>query len=156
MSSPIPNEKVDALGLTVETKALNDKPSRETLSSDMSCAEKVTTRLSDVSTTNHLNPFDTDIEAIVSNPEHENRNLSAQCTRGGPECQVWPGQDHWRRKAKLAKKQRRNCNCLAHLSKRNHIIVKILIGILVIGIAVGVGVGISKPLGAPIWHPNNH
>ncbi|KAJ9158285.1 hypothetical protein NKR19_g3498 [Coniochaeta hoffmannii] len=155
MASTATNEKADALGLTVETHALNDKPSHDTLSSDMPSAEKAPTRLSDVSTTHQPNPFDTDIEAIISST-HENRNLSAQCTRGGPECQVWPGQDHWRRKAKAAKRQRRTCTCLSHLSKRNRIIVKILIGLLVIGVAVGVGVGISKPLGARIWHPNDH
>ncbi|KAH8908335.1 hypothetical protein BR93DRAFT_477716 [Coniochaeta sp. PMI_546] len=155
MASVTPNEKADALGLTVQTHALSDKPSQDTLSSDMPSAEKSPQRLSDVSTTHHANPFDTDIEAIITT-NTENRNISAQCTRGGPECQVWPGQDHWRRKAKAAKNKRRNCNCLAHLSKRNRIIVKVLIGLLVIGIAVGVGVGISKPLGARIWHPNDH
>ncbi|KAB5516945.1 hypothetical protein GE09DRAFT_1066584 [Coniochaeta sp. 2T2.1] len=150
------NEKGNALGLTVQSRTLSDKASQETLSSDiMASAEKTPARLSDVSTTHHANPFDTDIEAIMTTTNTENRNLSAQTTRGGPDCQVWPGQDHWRRKAKMAKKQRRNCNCLSHLSKRNRIIVKILIGLLVIGIAVGVGLGISKKLGAPIWHPNN-
>lgn len=152
MASITLNEK-EALGLTV-VKPLNDKPSQDTLSSNMPSAEKAPSRVSDVSTTHHANPFDTDIEAIITSTT-ENRNLSAQCTRGGPECQVWPGQDHWQRKAKLAKNKRRNCNVLAHLSKRNRIIVKILIGLLVIGIAVGVGVGISKRLGARIWHPNS-
>jgi len=149
------NEK--GLGLTVQSRTLSDKPSQDTLASDMSSAEKAPARPSDVSTTHHANPFDTDIEAIMSTTNTENRYLSAQNshTRGGPECQVWPGQDHWRRKAKMAKKQRRNCNCLSHLSKRNRIMVKILIGLVVIGIAVGVGLGISKKLGAPIWHPNN-
>jgi len=149
-----PNEK-DALGLTVPVtvKPLTDKPSQETLFSDMPSAEKAPHRPSDVSTTHPANPFDTDIEAIISSTT-ENRNLSAQCTKGGDECQVWPGQDHWRRKAMAAKDKRRNCNCLGHLSKRNRIMVKILIGLLVIGIAVGVGVGISKPLGARIWQPD--
>jgi hypothetical protein len=154
MTSTVANEKADALGLTVEKHALKDKPSHDTLSSDMPSAEKAPPRLSDVSTTHQANPFDTDIEAIISST-NENRNISAQCTRGGPECQVWPGQDHWRQKAKDAKNKRRNCNCFAHLSKRNRIIAKVLIAFLVVGIAVGVGVGISKPLGARIWHPND-
>lgn len=153
MASTTVNEKADALGLTVETRALNGKPSHDSLSSELPSCEKAPPRLSDVSTTHQLSPFDTDIEAIVSSTE--NRNLSAQCTRGGPECQVWPSRDHWRQKAKDAKNKRRNCSCLAHLSKRNRIIVKILIGLLVVGIAVGVGVGISKPLGASIWRPSD-
>lgn len=153
MASTTPNEKA-ALGLTVETHTLNDKPSQDTLSSDMPSAEKAPPRLSDVSTTHHANPFDTDIEAIITT-NTENRNISAQCTRGGPDCQVWPSQDQWRRKAKAAKMKGRSCSCLAHLSRRNRIIVKVLIGLLVVGIAVGVGLGISKRLGARIWHPND-
>lgn len=154
MASTTVNEKADTLGLSVETLALNDKPSHDTLCLETPSSEKAPPRLSDVSTTHQASPFDTDIEAIISSG-NENHNLSAQCTRGGHECQVWPGRDHWRRKAKDAKKKRRACNCLGHLSKRNRIIVKILIGLLVIGIAVGVGVGISKPLGASIWRPTD-
>ncbi|KAK3402444.1 hypothetical protein B0T20DRAFT_449539 [Sordaria brevicollis] len=67
------------------------------------------------------------------------------------DCQVWPGQDHWKQKAKDAKMNRHTCNCLAQMSKRNRIIVKVMIGLLVIGLAVGVGFGVSKPLGAGIW-----
>lgn len=156
MAPVTPNEKADATGLTVKTvtKPLTDKPSRDTLCSDMPSAEKAVPRSSDVSTpstAHHANPFDTDIEAINT----ENNNMSTQCTRSSPECQVWPGQDHWRRKAKAAKRNRRVCNCLAHLSKRNRIIVKVLIGLLIVGIAVGIGIGVSKPLGAGIWHPRD-
>ncbi|KAJ4288264.1 hypothetical protein N0V88_007454 [Collariella sp. IMI 366227] len=96
------------------------------------------------------NPFDTDIEAMITRECTSNRK-SAECTKGGSDCQVWPGQDHWRRKAKAAKKSRHSCNCLAGLSKRNRILVKILILVLIVGIAVAVGFGISKPLGAGIW-----
>lgn len=165
MASVTTNEKAHEPGLTVHTitRPLNDKPSSDTLSSEMPSAEKGMSRTSDVSavsTVHHANPFDTDIEAIMtSQSENRSNNLSNYCTRGAsshPECQVWPGQDHWKRKAKDAKRQRRNCNCLSHLSKRNRIIVKVLIGFLIVGIAVGVGVGVSKPLGAPIWHPDNH
>lgn len=160
MSPVTPNEKADAPGLSVQTvaKPLADKPSQDTLTSEMSSTEKVVTRSSDVSsnssTAHNANPFDTDIEAIIST-NTENRHMSAQCTRGGADCQVWPGQDHWRRKAKLAKRSRQSCKCLSHLSKRNRIIVKVVIGLLIVGIAVGIGFGVSKPLGAGIWHPHN-
>ncbi|KAK6848912.1 hypothetical protein PG995_012745 [Apiospora arundinis] len=108
------------------------------------------------STAHHLNPFDTDIEAARSS---DNLNLNRKSISAQPshqtnqDCSVWPGQDHWKRKAKAAKRENRMCNCLAHLSRRNRIIVKLLIAMLVIGAAVGVGVGISKPLGADIWKP---
>ncbi|KAK7966134.1 uncharacterized protein PG986_000411 [Apiospora aurea] len=103
------------------------------------------------STAHHLNPFDADIEALRSSDNLNRKSISA--TPPNPNCSVWPGQDHWKRKAKAAKRQNRTCNCMAHLSKRNRIIAKLLLGLLIIGIAVGVGVGISKPLGADIWKP---
>ncbi|KAK3945778.1 hypothetical protein QBC46DRAFT_402870 [Diplogelasinospora grovesii] len=152
-------EKPNKAGLTVETTQLTQKTSRDTFESETMSpsAEKTNTngrRSSDASTpssAHHANPFDTDIEAIITTSEQMNRK-STQGTRGGTDCQVWPGQDHWRRKAKVAKMKRANCNCLAHMSKRNRLIVKILIGIFIIGAAVAVGFGVSKPLGAGIWH----
>jgi hypothetical protein len=104
---------------------------------------------------NQLNPFDTDIEAIIT-PATTTGELcdrkSTACARGGTDCHVWPGRSHWKRKAKIAKKKR-SPGCLSHLNKRNRLLVKILIGFLIVGIAVGVGFGISKPLGAGIWKP---
>ncbi|KAK4451935.1 hypothetical protein QBC34DRAFT_47030 [Podospora aff. communis PSN243] len=155
MASVTPPEKV---GLIVDTQAtrLVQKPSQDTFGSETMTpsAEKtqVLPRTSNISTptsAHHANPFDTDIEAIITTDTCNRK--STECTKGGPDCQVWPGRDHWRRKAKANKMSRHNCNCLAHMSKRNRIIVKILIGMLIIGIAVGVGLGISKPLGAGIW-----
>jgi len=148
----------EKVGLVVDTTAtrLVQKPSQDTFGSDpmTPSAEKAqpiprTSNISTPSSTHHANPFDTDIEAIMTTDSCIRK--SAECTKGGPDCQVWPGRDHWRRKAKANKMSRHNCNCLANLSKRNRIIVKILIGVLIIGIAVGVGLGISKPLGAGIW-----
>ncbi|KAK2071717.1 hypothetical protein P8C59_006121 [Phyllachora maydis] len=101
------------------------------------------------------NPFDTDVEAMITVTESGNRRSCIDSKTGGNDCQMWPGKDHWRRKAKAAKMSRRNCNCLSHLSKRNRIIVKVLIAMLIIGIAIGVGFGVSKPLGAGIWHNNS-
>jgi hypothetical protein len=158
MASVTREERNEKTGLTVETTTrLAPKPSQDTFGSDVvtPTAEKNAglPRPSDLSTpvsSHHANPFDTDIEAMITTTVTCNRK-STECTKGGTDCQVWPGQDHWRRKAKAAKKSRHSCNCLANLSKRNRIIVKILIGILVIGIAVGVGLGVSKPLGAGIW-----
>lgn len=151
MASIIVPEKTDKARLT-------DGDSPQTWSEEMPnpTNEKSLPRSSDVSTPSTIhnaNPFDTDIEAMVPSNEPITRK-STQCIRGGADCQVWPGQDHWKRKAKAAKRDRRACNCLAHLSKRNRIIVKVLIGILIVGIAVGIGFGVSKPLGAGIWHDN--
>ncbi|KAM0328762.1 hypothetical protein ACHAQA_005175 [Verticillium albo-atrum] len=101
------------------------------------------------------NPFDTDVEAMITTTNTNNNNMSRKCTTtiSKADCpSVWPGKEHWKQKAKTAKRNRHNtCNCLAHLNKRNRIIAKLLIGLLIVGIAVGVGFGVSKPLGAPIW-----
>jgi hypothetical protein len=144
----------DKSGLSIEPH-LTHKPSQDTLSQPFPTLEENDTRYSrrsDVSTpaTTRVNPFDTDIEAMPV-ITHDSSRRSAECTKGGTDCHVWPGQDHWKRKAKAAKKSRHNCNCLAGLSKRNRITAKILIIVLIVGIAVAVGFGVSKPLGASIW-----
>lgn len=92
-------------------------------------------------------PFDTDLEAIIPT-ESGNRRAARS------DNQVWPGKEHWKRKAKEAKRGRRTCTCMASLSRRTRIAVKIAIGLLIVGIAVAVGFGVSKPLGAPIWGDN--
>ncbi|KAI0167163.1 hypothetical protein GGR52DRAFT_91462 [Hypoxylon sp. FL1284] len=103
--------------------------------------------------------FDTDIEAMMpgKSSEHLNKTVTGATgnTRSNPDCTVWPGQDHWRQKARAAKINNRSCQCMARLSRRNKIMVKILIVFLIVGIAVGVGFGISKPLGAGIWQPSD-
>ncbi|KAK4151996.1 hypothetical protein C8A00DRAFT_16651 [Chaetomidium leptoderma] len=159
MASDAAHSPADKPGLAVETTTilLGHKPSQDTISQPFPALEEKDTRYSrrsDVSTpaTARVNPFDADIEAmpVITNDTSSGRR-SAECTKGGSDCHAWPGQDHWKRKAKAAKKNRHSCNCLASLSKRNRIIAKILIIVLIVGIAVGVGFGVSKPLGAGIW-----
>ncbi|XDG01863.1 hypothetical protein ABKA04_001478 [Annulohypoxylon sp. FPYF3050] len=103
------------------------------------------------------NGFDTDIEAMmpVKSSDHLNKTASSN-PKPKSDCPVWPGQDHWRQKARAAKINNRSCQCMARLSQRNRIIAKVLIAFLIVGVAVGVGFGISKPLGAGIWQPKNH
>ncbi|KAF7539360.1 hypothetical protein G7Z17_g12439 [Cylindrodendrum hubeiense] len=106
--------------------------------------------------TDKLNPFDTDIEAIApATTTDTSNNLRVHPAVSKSECQVWPGKEHWKQKAKLAKKQRGWCPFLTKLSPRNRIIAKVLMIVLIVGIAVGVGFGISKPLNAPIWGDNS-
>jgi len=118
-------------------------------------------RNSDVSAPNsihHGSPFDTDVEAGASQScdnLNQLRTTHTGRTLPNPNCTVWPGQEHWRQKAKANKRKNRACNCMAAYSRRTRIILKILIIFLIIGIAVGVGFGVSKPLGAGIWK-NGH
>lgn len=136
---------------------LIQKPSQASLTSasePFPALEEKETRVprpSDATTVRGANPFDTDIEAMISHESSDSTRKSIECTRGGTDCHVWPGQDHWKRKAKAARKNKHSCTCLQGLSKRNRILVKVLIGVLIVGIAVGVGFGVSKPLGAGIW-----
>lgn len=124
-------------------------------------------RPSDVSTPatagRELNPFDTDLEAMVSTrtivatDDACGMKSASNCNlKGSPDGQVWPGQEHWKKKAKAARVNNRSCQPLARMSKRNRIIVRVLIIALVVGIAVGVGLGISRSLHAGIWKPNGN
>jgi hypothetical protein len=161
MATHTENEKRESTvgQLHIPSTPLSDKPSSETLAvaSHLSTDKGVDApRRSDVSapsTVHQANPFDTDIEAIIT-PSSERCGRKSTSHLNSNDCQMWPTNDHWRQKAKAAKRKR-SCMCLAHLSKRNRILVKILIGLLIVGIAVGIGVGISKPLGAGIWQPHN-
>ncbi|KAK4138366.1 hypothetical protein BT67DRAFT_446505 [Trichocladium antarcticum] len=153
---------VGKAGLTIVTPRLIQKPSQASLLAEpFPALEEKDTRAprpSDVSTaaTARPNPFETDVEAMITHEQTHNSRKSQECTKGGSDCQAWPGQEHWKRKAKAAKKSRHTCNCLANLSKRNRIIAKLLIILLIVGIAVGVGFGVSKPLGAGIWRNETH
>ncbi|OAA59004.1 hypothetical protein SPI_06206 [Niveomyces insectorum RCEF 264] len=157
---------------TETTQYIVEKPSQSSMASATIVATRTTEksgrlstgsaadvpRASDVSSPNSAqpSPFETDIEAMIpqsSNQTNPNRR-SVPCRGLGGDTQVWPGQSHWKRKAK-EQKMKRSCTCLSRLGKKSRLVVKILIGILIVGIAVGVGVGISKPLGAGIWKPSS-
>ncbi|KAM5344707.1 hypothetical protein ACJ41O_010569 [Fusarium nematophilum] len=130
-------------------------PEKAAFSTTTTACPDDTPRMSTTSTPRSdksTNPFDTDIEAMV--PTHTtdsamHKTSSSPLARKS-DCQVWPGKDHWKQKAKAAKARNR-CTCMAKLSPRNRIIAKVLIVFLIVGVAVGVGFGVSKPLNAPIW-----
>lgn len=174
-----PNEKADLAVVTTTTTLTTDgnlstttTTSGETLAPSPSASLAPSPDVgyrhsSDVSTPatahNDLNPFDTDLEAMISTRtlavEDDScgmKSASNSNLKGSPDGQVWPGQAHWKKKARAAKINNRSCQHLARLSKRNRIIVKILIGVLVLGIAVGVGLGVSKSMGASIWKPDGN
>jgi hypothetical protein len=69
------------------------------------------------------------------------------------ECTMWPSQDELRHRHKR-EKMLRSCNPLLRLSKRNRIIVSVLIALTVIGAAIGIGVGISKAYNGGVWAGN--
>jgi hypothetical protein len=113
-----------------------------------------TTSISPPPSVHQGDPYDTDIEAIM--PQQSSDQLAYKHSAGGrpnPNCTVWPGQNHWKNKARAAKINNRSCQCMARLSKRTRLLVKLGIIFLVVAVAIGVGFGISKPLGADIWRP---
>ncbi|RDA89606.1 hypothetical protein CP533_5993 [Ophiocordyceps camponoti-saundersi (nom. inval.)] len=99
------------------------------------------------------NPFDTDVEAMMTNGSTDKHPRPSVVINRQNDAQVWPGKDHWKQRAKAAKRQR-SCTYMSRLDRRTRIAVKILVIVLVIGIGFAVGFGISKPLGAPIWGKN--
>jgi len=125
----------------------------------------VSTHSSSPDTRQIADPFDTDVEAMIPHASAGSAGSVPEaglCTRSStagrlnrPECQMWPGQEHWRKKAKAAKVDRSRCGCMARMSKRNRLLVQLLIGLLIVGIGVAVGFGISKPLGAGVWKPEH-
>ncbi|CAK7234735.1 hypothetical protein SCUCBS95973_009035 [Sporothrix curviconia] len=141
------------------TSSANTPPNEKNGRLSMGSVPEGLPRTSDISTpmSAHQNPFDTDVEAMItqtttggtSKYNSPNGRRSMGC-RGLGDSQVWPGQSHWKKKAK-EQKIKRSFSCLSHLSKRNRLIVKVLIVLFIVGAAVGIGLGISKPLGAAIW-----
>ncbi|KAI0597991.1 hypothetical protein F4775DRAFT_203220 [Biscogniauxia sp. FL1348] len=147
--------------LTVSTKQVLPTPSTTTSPSrekspDVSLEFR---RPSSVSTpaSAHANGFDTDIEAMMPVKSSDNLNKTSTCgNRSKSDASVWPGQDHWKQKARNAKINNRSCQCMARLSKRTRVAVKIALALFIIGVAVSVGFGISKSLGAKVWQPDNN
>lgn len=164
-----PNEKT-GLSLTTVVPVTNERKSiasAETLAVSPAGSIAGLERPSAVSTPatahNELNPFDTDLEAMISSRTLDGgddacgmKSVSNSNLKGCAEGQVWPGQAHWKKKAKAAKINKHSCQFLARLSKRNRIIAKVLIGLLVIALGVGVGLGVSRKLGAGIWKPDGN
>lgn len=162
-----PSHEKEGLSLTTVTPVSSERKSvasAETLA--VSPVPSVAGRPSNVSTpTTQLdsNPFDHDLEAMISTrtltgsgDDCGMKSTSHGNLKGCEEGQVWPGQAHWKKKAKAAKVNKHSCQVLARLSKRNRIMVKVLIGLLVIALGVGVGLGISRKLGASIWSPKTN
>ncbi|EXF78972.1 hypothetical protein CPAR01_08116 [Colletotrichum paranaense] len=162
----VPQEKV-AVHTTVASIALPEKAAYSKLSDTIATTPGTLTpvastpekslempRDSNLSTPRSYrneNPFDTDIEAMITTTSSSDPYAmkSISTTKDCPT--IWPGKQDWKAKAKAAKRDRGSCACMARMSKKNRIIMKVAIGLLVIGVGVGVGFGVSKPLGAPIW-----
>lgn len=102
-------------------------------------------------------PYDTDLEACLS-PQLTTKsgNMGLLKTRtGNVECAVWPGQKALKQKKKAERRERGTfmmCGgCMAGLSNRARLFVKVAVVLLVIGTAIGVGLGVSKAVGGGIW-----
>ncbi|KAL0254765.1 hypothetical protein SLS55_009289 [Diplodia seriata] len=67
------------------------------------------------------------------------------------ECTVWPTKQTLQHKARAAKAQRRTCQCWGRLTKKQKIMVEVLIGLTVVALAVGLSVGISRAVGGGVW-----
>ncbi len=76
---------------------------------------------------------------------HNSSRKSAECTKGGTDCHVLARPGTLEAKGQGGQKSRHGyTSCLAGLSKRNRILVRIIV-VLIVGIAVGIGFGVSNP-----------
>ena len=134
------------LGLTLST------PDRAALSKTTTIVENDNFTPRTSNSDNIKGTFETDIEALPTNSSAGESHPRRSVILNRPnDCQVWPGKDQWKQRARAAKAKRGWLKPMAGMSRRNKIITKIIIIVLIVGIAVGVGFGVSKPLGAPIW-----
>ena len=146
-----PTEPYSSITPTTTSTANDEKPVPVPISIEL----KRNSSVSPPATIHPSTPYDTDIEATTT--QQSSDRLKRGSTAGmNTNCSVWPGQDHWKQKARAANINNRSCQCFARLSKRARIAVKIAILLLIVGIAIGVGFGVSKPLGAGIWKPDDH
>ncbi|OAQ65396.1 hypothetical protein VFPPC_14060 [Pochonia chlamydosporia 170] len=141
-------EKTEGFPLTETSLAVPDKAAKG--SSKVSSLER--TSSGTTAGSNNSNPFETDVEAMITNCSLDKPRSSVVLTRK-KDCQVWPDKRDWKQRAKAGKKNR-SCAFMQRLNKRTRITIKVLVIVLVVGIAVAVGFGVSKPLGAPIWGDN--
>lgn len=74
----------------------------------------------------------------------------------GPRCTpqntVWPANSS---KKSLCCQKQRSCRAFRDLSKKQKLLLKMLIAFFVIGAAVGLGIGIAKATGTGIWKNAN-
>ncbi|MCJ1288824.1 hypothetical protein MMC34_000354 [Xylographa carneopallida] len=70
------------------------------------------------------------------------------------ECSVWPRHHQLVRKNK-ALKQSRGCSPLSKLSKKQKLLVKILIALFIVGAVTAIAVGVSKAVNAGVYKSNS-
>ena len=159
-SDPLTGKGSNSVELTTPTEPFPSITPTTTSTRDekpipISIELKRSSSVSPPATVHPSTPYETDIEATTT--QQSSDRLKRNSTAGlNTNCSVWPGQDHWKQKARAAKINNRSCQCFARLSRRARIAVKIAILLLIVGIAIGVGFGVSKPLGAGIWKPDEH
>ncbi|KAL9637490.1 MAG: hypothetical protein Q9164_002161 [Protoblastenia rupestris] len=73
------------------------------------------------------------------------------------ECTMWPGRDRQTKPNNIAGTIRgsRACAPYRRLSKKQRLLLQILIAVLIVGAATGLGIGISKAVGSGVWKTAN-
>ena len=96
----------------------------------------------------NIKVYEQDLEAQSINPSTKEIAINVK------ECKVWPSaKSQYCNKNLGSVKQGRNP--LKNLSKKQALLLKILIALFIIGVAIGLGIGISKAVGSGIWKNNN-
>jgi hypothetical protein len=74
-------------------------------------------------------------------------------TNAAQDCTMWPSASELRDRHKREKRARSR-NPLRKLSRRNRVIISVVIALTVISAAVGIGVGISRAYHGEVWAGN--
>lgn len=108
----------------------------------------------------HAHVTESDVESGLNVPVSAattQTNLSGMpsvCIAPSKECAMWPSRQTLLQQRKAEKRSRRRCDLFGSLTKRQKLLVQILIALVVVGAAVGVGVGISRAVGGGVWSGN--
>jgi len=64
---------------------------------------------------------------------------------------MWPTQQEVKQKAKREKKARLLCAPMRKLSRRNRIIVSVVMALTIVAAAIGIGLGVSRAYNGSLW-----
>lgn len=167
-------EVVNSYGIPKPSYASHVNPSIDTLeSSYMSLAAEKNANFEDEYDSAPVHPFspfyshpttrtsfeqrasESKVNIAIYQHDLESGSRIAQSTdipRGRKEAMIWPGT----KQKKTLCCQDKNCrNPLRNFSKRQAIVVKVLLALLILGATVGLGIGIAKATGTGIWKNDN-
>ena len=117
----------------------------------------------------HIKIYEHDLEAgsrVTTQSHHTLQDLTTIASTTTPprqqglkkQCTMWPAHSQLQRKKNNVSgtiRGSRACAPYRGLTKKQRLVLQIILAILVVGAATGLGIGISKAVGAGVWKSNN-